>query len=92
MFGLCSLAMGCSSSAASLCSRASECEWIRTENERECTTDIEDALRDGELANKDVNECLECVNRNECSALDVIVDCGTDCQNVASYVFGSAIR
>lgn len=90
--GLAALSVGCSSSASSLCSRATECEWIRAENQQECATDIEDALKDGELANRDVNGCLECVSRNECSFLDVVVDCGADCENVAPFVFGSAIR
>lgn len=91
-FSLASSALlACGSSPGALCSRAAECEYISKDAQSECESDIQNAVEQGNLSATDVDQCLGCANENQCG-LDIVIDCVSECDAVAPYVFGSAFR
>ncbi len=79
---------GCASSSRSLCERAAECDFIGEEDIDECTSDLKDAIDDGDVDKSQVRECLRCTHDNECGG-DILVDCASDCEDVGGIVFAS---
>lgn len=86
-----SILLACGSSPGALCSRAAECEYISQDARSECESDIQKAVDSDTLSEAEVDQCLTCANANQCG-LDIVIDCVSDCQAVAPYVFGSAFR
>lgn len=89
--GAAPLFTGCGGSAGGLCSRAVDCDYIDDSDYEECTSDLERAVRDGDITGDDIDRCYSCVSTNDCG-LDQLLDCSSDCEDVSGIVFGSVFN